>query len=201
MGALEKFEKDIMANRHKNLVHYVTNKFITKFPILLTDQDELICVGNSGFTKALETFDTSKGAKFSTYAYTCIHNEVMGYVRNEGRKNKNTISLSTTLSTDKNGHILEVEDTISFEELIDEQTVDKGLIRQERKERVLEGVKILTPKQQSVIIKRFGLDGSEPMTQVEVAKAVGMSQANVSKIESDALERLAFLLSPLADEY
>lgn len=201
MGALMQFEKDMMASRHKNLVHYVTNKFITRFPILLTDQDELICVGNCGFTKALETFDTSKGAKFSTYAYTCIHNEVMGYVRNEGSKYKNTISLSTTLSTDKNGHILEVEDTVSFEALIDEPTADRGLINQERKERVLEGVKILTQKQQSVIIKRFGLDGNEPMTQVEVAKAIGMSQANVSKIESDALERLAFLLSPLADEY
>ena len=109
--------------------------------------------------------------------------------------------MSTTLSTDKNGHILEVEDTVSFEALIDEPTADRGLINQERKERVLEGVKILTQKQQSVIIKRFGLDGNEPMTQVEVAKAIGMSQANVSKIESDALERLAFLLSPLADEY
>lgn len=197
MGLLRPFEKELMAKRHQNLVHYVTNKFAVNF----SDHEELMSVGNSGFSKALETFDTSRGAKFSTYAYTCIHNELMGYARTEGTRLVNNISLNATLSTDKNGHVLEVEDTISSSLLANEPTADKGLINQERYERVLNAVKRLTPKQQSVIIKRFGLDGEEPLTQVEVAKEVGMSQANVSKIESDSIERLAYLLSPLADEF
>ena len=197
MGVLMPFEKDIMVERHKNLVPYVTNKFVSKFQ----DHDELMSVGVNGLMKALDTFDTSKGAKFSTYAYTCIFNEVMGYIRVEGKNSVRNISLFETLSTDKNGHVLEVEDTLSSEALINEPTADKLLLNQERSEHILRVIKLLPMKQQVVITKRFGLDGNDPMTQVEVAKAIGMSQANVSKIESDAIQRLAFLLSSLADEY
>ena len=41
---------------------------------------------------------------------------------------------------------------------------------------------------------RYGLDGNMPKTQIEVATEIDMSQANVSKLEHDALNRLKYAL-------
>ena len=48
----------------------------------------------------------------------------------------------------------------------------------------------MTPRERTVIIKRYGLDGGEALPQREIASALGISRSYVSRIEKKALEKL-----------
>ena len=41
------------------------------------DQDDLVSIGTIGLIKAVNTFDSSKGIRLSSYAARCIENEVL----------------------------------------------------------------------------------------------------------------------------
>ena len=41
------------------------------------DQEDLISIGTIGLLKAVDTFDTSRRARFSTYASRCIENAIL----------------------------------------------------------------------------------------------------------------------------
>ena len=45
-------------------------------------------------------------------------------------------------------------------------------------------------REKKIIIKRYGLQGGEPLTQKEVAAELGISRSYVSRIEKRALEKL-----------
>lgn len=52
----------------------------------------------------------------------------------------------------------------------------------------------LDEDEQFVLIKRFGLFGEQPMKQKEIAKALNISQARVSKTEKFSLKKLSIYL-------
>ncbi|MBI4144021.1 sigma-70 family RNA polymerase sigma factor [Candidatus Woesearchaeota archaeon] len=68
-------EKIFAANRR--LVVYVAKHLREKLGLASSELLELIGVGNYGLNKAIDGFDVSKNNKFSTYAYSCIHNEIL----------------------------------------------------------------------------------------------------------------------------
>lgn len=49
---------------------------------------------------------------------------------------------------------------------------------------------ILEPRQASVLLMRYGLDGGKPKRQAEVGARLGVSSSQVSRIERAALEYL-----------
>ena len=48
----------------------------------------------------------------------------------------------------------------------------------------------LTPRERRIIVLRYGLEDSPPMTQKEVAKKLGISRSYVSRIEKSAISKL-----------
>ena len=50
--------------------------FATKF-LVLALQEDLISIGTIGLMKAVDTFDTTRRARFSTYASRCIENAIL----------------------------------------------------------------------------------------------------------------------------
>ena len=50
--------------------------------------------------------------------------------------------------------------------------------------------KIKDPREKSIIIMRYGLDGRKSMTQLEVSKKLNISRSYVSRIEKKALKEL-----------
>lgn len=190
MGQLTDAEKEWMAARHIKLVPHTIKKFYSHG----YSHDDLMGAGMLGLSNALEKFDPDKNIKFSTFACTCIQNEILAFLRKEGKIMNNQYSLNHILTTDKNGHALEVEDTISIQENSQEVLADDLLIQEEQRQKILNALEFLSEKQRTVIIQRSGLDGLPPRTQNEIAKSIGMSQANVSKIEDDALEYLRIIL-------
>ena len=60
--------------RHNlRLVAHIAKKYYA----LPADQDDLISIGAIGLMKAVDTFDSARRARFSTYASRCIENAIL----------------------------------------------------------------------------------------------------------------------------
>ena len=66
--------------RHNlRLVAHIAKKYYA----LPSEQDDLIFIGTIGLMKAVDTFDSTRRARFSTYASRCIENELRMHFRRE----------------------------------------------------------------------------------------------------------------------
>lgn len=173
----------------EKIVHHVAKSFRnTGIP-----HDELVSIGSVGFVKALNTYTKKKGAKFSTYAIVCIKNEILHFLRREKKHVDNTVLSGNTMYSDGEGGILTIEDTLSKEKN-DESSVEDVILHNEDIGILLDAIKKLPERDQFIIINRYGLGGREVMTQEEIGNILGMSQANVSKLEQTIIKELNSLL-------
>ena len=70
-GDLSAREKLIRHNLR--LVAHIAKKYYA----LPSEQDDLISIGTIGLMKAVDTFDSTRRARFSTYASRCIENAIL----------------------------------------------------------------------------------------------------------------------------
>ena len=93
------------------------------------------------------------------------------------RKLQGEVSLSDPVETDKEGNALELIDIVGTED-----TLMEDLYQQEsaRKLRRFMG-EVLTARESEIIRLRYGLGGTVPLTQREIAAAFGISRSYVSR--------------------
>lgn len=102
------------------------------------------------------------------------------------RKSAQDISLSEPIETGTDGAPLELMEVIAEEGDLMEQ-----ISRQEQRELLRRAVKTcLTDQERQVIELRYGLNGTLPKRQREVAQITGLSRSYISRIEKRALEKL-----------
>ncbi len=65
------------------LVFDYVNSFDSKY-----DKNELIELGLLGLVSAVDSYDHTKGFKFSSYAISCIKNEILSFIRSDSKFNK-----------------------------------------------------------------------------------------------------------------
>jgi RNA polymerase sporulation-specific sigma factor len=107
------------------------------------------------------------------------------YFRSQ-RKLQGEVYLSDTLDSDKEGNSLSLMDVISVDDNMLEMLDAKDSCIKVRK-----CVKeCLTPREEMVIVMRYGLDNKAPRTQREIATQCGISRSYVSRIEKKALDKL-----------
>ena len=109
------------------------------------------------------------------------------------RKNKKRnldVSLDESLSFDKEGNELTLKDVLGTEEDI----VTKGLEEQDLKKIMMEEIDKLSDRDKDIMVKRYGLDGSEELTQKEVAALLGISQSYISRIEKKVIKDIGNLI-------
>ena len=100
---------------------------------------------------------------------------------------KQEVSLSLPIGTDKDGNEISFNDILGTD--TDEIVEDISLkIQVTKLYRAI--AEQLSPREQRVIIQRYGLDGGEARPQREIAKQLGISRSYVSRIEKRALEKL-----------
>ncbi len=158
---------------------------IKKYYGTQSEQDDLVSIGTIGLIKAINTYDLSKNIRLSSYASRCIENEILMHFRN-AKKSAQDISLNETIDTDKDGNPLTLLDIMSIDDnIIDE--LDLKLNSRKLSQFINEE---LGEREKKIIIMRYGLGGSEPMTQKNVAKKLGISRSYVSRIETKALKQL-----------
>lgn len=185
---LTKEERERYAEENMKLIGFVMKSL---YPSQV-DYEELYDVGVTGYAKALVSYNKGNGAKFSTYAYNCIRNEILFFLRKEGKHINNNISLNSILSVDKNGNNLQLEDIVSDEEK--DTGLEDKILEDEQRTILLKAIDELSEKEKKIIIYRFGLDRGIKKTQKELAEETNMSQANVSKIQEKAIKKLKVIL-------
>ena len=158
---------------------------VKKFDYKNIDQDDLISIGTIGLIKGIDTYKESKNTRLTTYCARCIENEILMYFRSNNKNNKN-ISINEPISYDKEGNeitILDVLKTPKPDYIEDINTKDNIKVLEEY-------MKILTPREKEVLIKRYGLYNNREYTQKEIAKNLHISRSYVSRIEKRALTKI-----------
>ena len=186
--ALEAMSKGDASAREKLIMHNLrlVPHVIKKYYVGAADQDDLISIGTIGLVKAIDSFSPEKKAKLPTYACICIQNEIFMHFRNL-RKRAGELSLSDPLEAESDGSPLSVMDVLQADD-----DVQDRLEHEEECRRVRQLVEtVLDERQREIICLRYGLGGSRPLTQREVAGRFGISRSYVSRIEKKALEMLA----------
>lgn len=142
-------------------------------------------IGTIGLIKAINTYDISKKIKLSSYASRCIENEILMHFRN-AKKKAQDISLNEAIDSDKDGNPLTLLDIMAVDDNILEQ-IDFQLNSKKLSQFINEE---LSPREKMIIVMRYGLDGSEPLTQKKIAQKLNISRSYVSRIETKALKLL-----------
>ena len=173
--------RNVLVEHNLRLVAHIIKKYYGK----QNEQDDLVSIGTIGLIKAIDTFNPDNNIRLSSYASRCIENEILMHFR-AGKKTAQDISLNETIDTDKDGNPLTLLDIMAVDDHILDD-LDRKLNTQKLGKFICEE---LTEREKTIIVLRYGLNGSEPMTQKNIAKLLGISRSYVSRIETKALKQL-----------
>lgn len=173
--------RKILIERNLRLVAHIAKKYYYSG----YDNDDLISIGTIGLIKAIDSYNIDSGTRFATYAGKCLQNEILMFFRSQ-KKQVYESSLNDAVETDKDGNPLTYMDIIST----DDDIVDKIDLKI-KYEKLIEGIEtLLTPTEKQIIVLRYGLGFTKPITQREVAEKLDISRSYVSRLESKAIEKL-----------
>ena len=178
--------RNILIERNMRLVAHIAKKYHNPED----EMEDLISIGTFGLIKGIMTFDSKKGSKLATYSARCIENELLMYMRSK-KKTAKDVSLYEQIGMDKEGNNLQLVDIVeSVQGDLENDVEQRELL--EILGRNMKG--ILSERELWIVVKRYGLDGNEPLTQMEVAKKLEISRSYVSRMEKKALAKLRKLL-------
>ena len=180
--------------------------------------DDLFQVGCIGLIKALDNFDTTLNVKFSTYAVPMIIGELRRYLRDyqpvrvsrslreekfvrENEREPNIEEIAKALEMKKedvsfaldsilapvslfepvyneSGDAIFVMDQVSDEKNTDENWIEEISLK--------EAMRKLNERERHILNLRF----FKGRTQIEVANEIGISQAQVSRLEKSAIDHM-----------
>ena len=180
-GPEEKEARSRLIEHNLRLVAHIIKKYYSTY----RDQEDLISIGTIGLIKAVSSFDYTKGTKFATYASRCIENEILMHFRNK-KKSMHDVYLSDSIDTDKDGNAITLIDIMPDETNILD-SIDLN-IQSHKMYQLIQAN--LSEREKKILTMRYGLYGTRPLTQREVAKKLDISRSYVSRIEKKALEEL-----------
>ena len=176
----DKKAEEILVKHNLRLVAHIAKKYKNSN----IEIEDLISIGSIGLMKAIKTFSYEKGNSFSTYASRCIENEILMTFRAD-KKNANSVYLEDVISIDKDGNNLSLYEILNDNaESVDTQVENKILYK--KIETVINTH--LSAREKDIIIKRYGLFGKTPKTQIELAEELNISRSYISRLEKKALE-------------
>ena len=173
--------KNRLIEHNLRLVAHIIKKYYSKY----SDQEDLISIGTIGLIKGINSFDYTKGTRLATYASRCIENEILMHFRSQ-KKSAQDISMSEPIDTDSEGNPLTLSDIVYTDDTIADD-LDKKIKIEKLREYIDE---MDDSRDREIILKRYGLFMSKPMTQREIAEEMGISRSYVSRIEKRALKKL-----------
>ncbi len=102
------------------------------------------------------------------------------------KKDGLVVSINDTIDTDKDGNRLTYSDILGSEEQLDEEVIQDIMC-----EKLRDAIELsLNERERQIIINRYGLSNSKPMSQKEVAALLGISRSYISRIEKTAIGKL-----------
>lgn len=136
--------------------------------------------------KAFNSFDLSKGYKFTTYASRIMVNEILMQFRKAEYK-KQKVSLDSPVSNDVNNdlNLLDIlqDPSIPFESEVEQKELVKQIIQEART--------VLTEREFNII---SNILSPVPKTQKQLSVDLGVSQSYISRLEKGALKKVRELI-------
>jgi RNA polymerase sporulation-specific sigma factor len=161
-------ETKINAADHLGLVGFIANKYRSTG----IENDELFSAGSLGLVKAANSFDSSRGFKFATYAARCINNEILMFLR-QSKNARSCVSLHQYNDDEERDYDFEIAYFENYN-AVDDLLALKAVIGR------------LDEREKKLIYLRFFCD----MKQSEVGKIIGVEQSYISRLERRALKKL-----------
>ncbi len=174
--------RNILIEHNIRLVIYEVK---SKFNLINYDKKDLVSIGNIGLIKAVNTFDNSKGIKFSTYATKCIDNEILMFLK-KNKKGQNIESLDKTINYDIEGDKCRLEDV-----LCDDTDFVEEYLENERCQIIRNQVDKLSERDRDFIFMHFGFYNGKIYTQNEIAEKHNVTQSYVSRQIKRTIEKLS----------
>jgi len=206
---------EAMTVRHEPLVRYVAKRFAGRG----RDMEDLYQLGRLGLIKAVRNFDVGYTVKFSTYAVPLIMGEIRRFLRDDGQIHvsrsirENSVRVARLI--EEHGENMPVSEMAERLGLSCEETVlameagrtvrslsepigeDGGLLLQDtigedKTGEMLGRIALeemlgkLAPFEKELIERRY----FQEQTQTSIAKELGMTQVQISRMESRILKRL-----------
>lgn len=177
----DKDARNKLIEHNLRLVAHIVKKYEHK----KEDADDLISIGTIGLIKGVDSFSYKHGTRLTTYCARCIENEILMHFRSD-KKNSKNVSLSEPIGFDKDGNEITLLDVL--------KTSNPDFAMNIHKNNNISALKkyfnILDAREKEIILKRYGLDNYDAVTQKEIAKEMGISRSYVSRIEKRALTKL-----------
>lgn len=171
----------ILIEKNIKLVFYIA---LHKFNSIY-DNEDLVSIGTIGLIKAIDNYNISKNIKLSTFACKCIYNEICDHVR---KINKEVPQISLDERLQKNNEA-------TFETIINTSTnIEEEIINKELYQNIKDTIRNLQYPSNRIISLYFGFENNIEYSQQEIAKIIGMSQPNVSRLLNKNLKIIRKIL-------
>lgn len=164
------------------LVAHISKKYTLKG----YDVDDIISIGTIGLIKAISSYNPEKKVSLATYSARCIENEILMTIR-RGKKYQGEVLLQDVVGKDKDGKEVSLLDKIGSDE---ESVFEEVNLNLRIKELYKQMKAALTGREQKVLEMRYGLYGSDILTQKEISSMLNISRSYVSRIEKKAIKKL-----------
>ena len=204
-----------MAVRHDALVRYVARRFTGRG----REMEDLYQLGRLGLIKAVKNFNTDYSVRFSTYAVPLILGEIRRFLRDDGqihiarsiRENSVRVAklveemgdnipvceIAQRLGISTEEAVLAMEAGRSVRSLSEPIGDENGLMLQDtigedkssemiNHLALMEMLNTLAPFERELIERRY----FKEQTQTSIARELGMTQVQISRMESKILKRL-----------
>jgi len=145
--------------------------------------DDLVQAGSVGLVRASARFDPGRGVAFATFVGPAVEGAIRRHL-SERKRGAQLPPNAHHTSTDPPG----VDAT---DETGDRSREPESLVESEHRLLLAGGLRVLDERERQIVFLRFNAD----MTERQIASAVGISQAHVSRLLDGALTKLRNELS------
>lgn len=155
---------------------------------------DLISEGNIGLMVALDHYEIGKSARFTTYAAYWIKQVIIRAINckadtirvpSRGYDRIKVLSLDDPIKNDDRE-----KTKVAFVSDKKNKSPEEQLVENDIKQAIDSGIDILREKEKLVIKMRYGLDGKEGMSLLEIGEKLNLSKERIRQIEEAALSRL-----------
>lgn len=176
-GVLMTPEQERLVTENMKLAYHIANQFQNTG----IDEDDLESAATFGLLKAAQTFNTSKGFKFSTYAGQCIQNEIRMILRNN-RKHRQVVFLDDSIYANDEG------DKLTYIDCIEDSNSDfiTPILQHEDFERMINVTFNRLQGTRRIITLYFFASKKQRW----IADTLGMSQSYVSRLITKCCEEI-----------
>lgn len=167
-------------------------RFVIKNMNLSYKTDDIYDVGLIGFVNGINTYDSSKGVKYTTYLYECIKNEILHYLNYEKREMRS-------------GNVISLNKIVNDIELIDiipiYQNYDRNIYLEEVISVINRRLSKLNKRDEDIFKHLFGIDGYKKMNSIELEKKYKMTRQNIMRIKNKILNMLRYEIRDYYNSY